>query len=248
MGLLGKIAAYRWLSNGRGGGGGAGSGGLVIVFLIIGAFLVALWAIGSVLSFIWNLIYSIVHPILATAPIITLPVSVILIGLLFARLNPYSYDVATGYLDGTEDKLTHTERTIWVVASINAIFLFESELLQGIGGLLGTLVMIAVALLAIYGFFELFHTPYRCTRLLLNTPEGKQLVVLFLAPILFILISASFNVHLPLPEINSEPLAYAAGLGVMNATYLGGPLAVHQKKTAIRRGARERMESDDTSN
>lgn len=245
MGLLGKVAAYRWLSSGRG-SGGAGSGGLVILFLIIAIVVGIVWAVGTFFSFLWDLIYSIIHPILATAPIITLPASVILVGLLFARLNPYSYDAATSYLDGDEEKLTHTERTIWVVASINAIFLFESEILHGIGGLLGTLIMLAVALLAIYGFFELFHTPYRCARLLLNAPQGQQLVVLFLAPILFIIISSSFNVHLPLPEINSDAVAFAAGLGLMNATYLGGPLVVHRKKTAIRRGARKRMQSNDT--
>lgn len=241
MGLLGKIAAYRWLSNGRSSGGG--EGGLAIFFLIILAVVAVVWAVSKVFSFIWGVIYGTVHPILATAPIITIPVSVLLVGLLFTRLQPYPYDAAIAYLDGEEEKLSHTERSVWVIVSIHAIFVFESGILQNVGGLVGSILTLFVALLALYGFFELIHTPYRCTKLLLNAPQGRQYVLLFLTPILTILISSTFNVHLPLPEIGSEPLAMAAGLTVLNGTYFGGPLAVHWNQTHIRRGARERMQA-----
>lgn len=243
MGLLGKVAAYRWLSNGRSGGGG-GEGGLVILFAIIAAIVAVFWLAASILSFIWGVIYGVVHPVLATAPIITIPLSVLVLGWLFTLFEPYPHDTAITYLDGDDEKLSHTERAVWVIVSVNSIIALElTGVLEGQKGLLGVILAIILALLALYGFFELFHTPYRCTRLLLNAPDGQKYVILFLAPILVLIISSAFNVSLPLPEINSRPLGIAAGLAVLNGTYIGGPLAVHWNQVAIRRGARERMQS-----
>jgi hypothetical protein len=245
MGLLGKVAAYRWLSNG-GGGGGGGQGGLVILFAILAAVLAAFWLAASALSFIWGVIYGVVHPVLATAPIVTIPLSVLLVGSLFTLLEPYSYDTAVAYLDGNDDKLTNVERTVWVVLSVNSIVAIGATgVLEGEKGILGMVLAIVVALLAMYGFFELLHTPYRCTKLLLNAPDGRKYVVLFLAPMLLIVIVSAFGVEPPLPEINSGPLGLAAGLAVYNATYIGGPLAVHWNQTAIRKGAREREQSSE---
>ena len=76
MGLLGKVAAYRWLSN----GGGGGQGGLVILVAIIAAVVAVFWLAASTLSFIWGLIYGVVHPVLATAPIVTIPLSALILG------------------------------------------------------------------------------------------------------------------------------------------------------------------------
>lgn len=243
MGLLGKVAAYRWLSNG-GGGGGGGQGGLVILVAIIAAVLAVFWLAASALSFIWGLIYGVVHPVLARAPIVTIPLSALLLGWLFTLLEPYSYDTAVAYLDGNGDKLTNVERTVWVVVSVNSIVAIGATgVLEGEKGLLGMVLALVVALLALYGFFELFHTPYRCTKLLLNATDGQKYVILFLAPMLVIIISSVFNVSLPLPELNSGPLSMAAGLAVFNGTYVGGPLAVHWNQVAIRRGAREREQS-----
>lgn len=244
MGLLGKIAAYRWLSNG--GGNGGGQGGLVILFAILAGVLAAFWLVASALSFIWGVIYGVVHPVLATAPIITIPLSALLLGSLFTLLEPYSYDTTTAYLDGNEDKLTHAERTVWAVVSVNSIIALEvTGILEGQKELLGMVLAVVVALLALYGFFELLHTPYRCTKLLLNATDGQKYVILFLAPMLVMIISSAFNVHLPLPAISSEPLSIAAGLAVFNGTYIGGPLAVHWNQVAIRKGARERAQSSE---
>lgn len=243
MGFLGKYAAARWASNS--GGGGREGGVLALFFLIFLSVIGVLWGISKILSFIWDFIYGIIHPVIIIAPTVTVPAAVILLGLLFCVLAPYKPKTAIAYIDGAEGTFSHFTRSMWAIAAINALVIVGARGLPQTDGILGNLLLLPLALFMLYGFFELAHTPYRCTKLLLNAPKSKRYVILFLAPILFVIVVGAFG---PFGSGESSTTMSTASLGlaavgILNATYIGGPTTVYLKRNAIREAANERMDS-----
>ncbi|WP_311172651.1 hypothetical protein [Halobellus ordinarius] len=242
MGLLGKYAVYQWVSGGNGGGGDSdGIAVLVIIGAIIAAIAGILWAVTTILSIVWNFIYGLVRPVLIVFPPVTVPLAVILIGWLFTLIGPYPTEKMEAFLDGTDDKLSFTGRSAWALIAINSIFIMgQFDLFPEANGVVGIIFALVVALFLLYGLYEVFHLPYRCTRLLLHAPGGTRYVIAFLSPVIFMLVSGAFNVSLNIPvvssiSLNSEIAVAVGALTILNATYLGGVLAVLWKQDEIHR-------------
>ena len=244
MGLLGKYAAYRWITAGRG-GGSDGSTGLVIILAILAAIFITVWVFATVLSFTWNLIYQTVRPVLALYPPVTLPLAVILVGWLFTLIGPYSTEKAKNALDGKDDSsLSFLGNALWGIAGVNAFMLISAtESFPEPSGLIGILLTLIVIAIMIYGLIEIFHLPYRCIRLLLHAPRGTVYVIALLAPILLGIVSAAFDVSfstpITLPTFESEWVEIGIALGIFNILYVGGPLAVLLNQDTIREHAFE---------
>ncbi|MDL0128445.1 hypothetical protein ACFQJ7_12755 [Halovenus rubra] len=243
MGFLGKYAAFRWVTGGRGGGGGSGGSGFVLIFAVIVGIIGVIWAIFSVFSFVWNLIYGIVRPILMVFPPVTIPLAVALLGWPFTWLSPYSTEKTDAFLNGTEDNLSFGPYAFWAVSSVNIMFLTGAyDAFPEPNGLIEMVIGLVVALLLLYGAYELFHFPYRSFKLLLHSPRGPFYVIALLSPMSAGLITSAFNVSLnivlPLPELLGSELAVIAGsLVFLNTTYLGGALAVLWNQGVIQANA-----------
>lgn len=250
MGLLGKYAAFRWVTGGRGGGGGSSGSGLVLIFAVIVGIIGVIWAIFSVFSFVWNLIYGIVRPILMVFPPVTIPLAVALLGWPFTWLSPYSTEKTDAFLNGTEDNLSFGPYAFWAVSSVNVMFLTGAyDAFPEPNSLIEMVIGLVVALLLLYGAYELFHFPYRSFKLLLHSPRGPFYVIALLSPMSAGLITSAFNVSLnitlPLPDLLGSELAVIIGsLVFLNMTYLGGALAVLWKKDEIRTQATAAKQND----
>lgn len=237
MGFLEKYAGYRWVTSGRGGdGGGAG------IAIVVGIFAVVfgvLWAVSEVFSFLWALTYGLVRPVLAVFPLVTLPLAVVVLGWTFTLIGPYPAEKTEAFLEGTGDHLPFAQQAAWAVTSINVFLAVAGfEAYPDVGGVLGYVVLLVIGLFVLYGVYEFFHFPYRCLRLLLNAPGGTYYVIGVLSPMLFVVLSAAFDVSLGLPVGapvgDSEAVVAVATFAVVNATCLGGALAVLWKRDAIR--------------
>lgn len=239
MGFLGKYATYRWVTAGRGGGDSGGSG-LVLIFALFAGIIGVLWAVSTLLSFVWSLIYGFVRPLLLVFPPVTIPLAVVLVGWPFTWLSPYSAEKTTAFLDGTGDTLSFAVSTVWAVTAINVMILTgHYEAFPEPNGIVGMILALVVAFLLLYGVYELFHFPYRSFKLLLHAPRGSVYVIALLSPMSATLITSAFNVPLniplPLPELLSSELAVTIGaLIFLNITYLGGALAVLANQEVIR--------------
>ncbi len=240
MGLFEKYIAYQWMSSGDGDGGDSDG---IAVFVIIGAIIAALagivWAMTAILSIVWNFVYGLVRPVLVVFPPVTVPLAVILIGWLFTLIGPYPTEKMEAFLDGTDDKLSFTGRSVWALIAINSIFIMaQFDLFPEANGVVGIIFGLVVALFLLYGLYEVFHLPYRCIRLLLHAPDGTRYVIAFLSPVIFLIVSGAFNVPLNIPivssiRLNSEIAVAVGALTILNATYLGGVLAVLLKQDEI---------------
>jgi len=249
MGLLGKLAAYRWMSSGRGGGGG-GSTGLVIVVAIFVGMIGVLWAAASLLSFAYELVYSVVHPLLMVFPPITVPLAVVLVVWPFTWLSPYSAEKTTAFLDGTGDPVSFGTYTVWAVAAINAVFLTgQYDAYPEPNGIVGILVSLVVVCVLLYGFYEVVHFPYRTFRLLSHVPRSRLYIIGVLSPMSATLIAGLFDISLGLPSgfpglIGPEQAVTITGLVFLNWTYLGGAVAVLWNEDVIRTRARTSERTD----
>lgn len=241
MGLLGKYAAYRWMSSGRGDGDDDGSTGLAIIFGILAAIIGVFWVVYVIFSSAWSLVYGVVRPVLMVYPPVTVPIAVAVLGWAFTWIGPYPTEKTEALLNGTGDRLSFAARTVWAVTLVNVFFLLPltgtlPEPRGFVNVVFGLVIVLPVLL---FGLYELFHTPYRCIRLLLHASNGTRYVIAFLSPMLFILLTATFDVSLGIPlsspvSLDSEVAVVIAALTVLNATYLGGSLAVLWKQDSIR--------------
>lgn len=253
MGLINKAAAARWISGG-GGSGGAGGTGLVIILGAFAAVALFFYLLSELFSAVWSVIYGVIHPIAASVPIITVPLGVVLLGLLVTIVGPYPTEKARAFLDGAGDKLTFNQRTAWAVLAINVWLLNfgeESYLVADVDGILRTINFLPILLISILGVYEFFHLPYRCTRLLLHIPKGTYYVIAFLSPMTFILFVSAFNVPLntPLPEfasLESEFALLMTLLAILNISYLSGVAAVIRNQKTIRQSIAKQEENPST--
>ena len=252
MGLLGKVAAYRWLSAGRGGGGGGGAGLVVVAAVFVGVIGV-LWAVASLLSVAYELVYGVVRPILMVYPPVTVPLAVVLVGWPFTWLRPYSAEKTTAFLDGTGDSVSFGTYTVWAVVAINVVFLTgHYDAFPEPNGIVGVLVSLGAVCVSLYGLYEAFHFPYRTFRLLSHVPRSRLYVIGILSPLSVVLVGSLFDVPLGLPSglsqlVASELAVTMTALGFLNWTYLGGAVAVLWNRDVIRTRARtaERTDSRD---
>lgn len=251
MGLLGKYAAYRWVSAGRGDGGGDGGAGLAIILGIFAAIVGVLWVLFTILSSAWNLLYGLVRPVLVVYPPVTVPIAVVLVGWMFTLIGPYSAEKTKALLNGTEDDPSFAARTVWAVTAINGVFLLpQIGALPEPRGFVNVVLGLVILPILLYGLYELFHFPYQCIRLLLHAPTGTRYIIAFLSPMLFIILTAAFDVSLSIPllssvSLNSETAVVIGAFIFLNGTYLGGPLAVLWKQDAIRANASTADRSSD---
>lgn len=250
MGLLGKALAYRWATGG-GGDDGAGGAALAVIFLVFAAFFGVIWATGTILGFIWGVIKSTVQPVLLLFPPVTIPIAMVVLGFLFTLVGPYPSEKATAFLGEDSDKLPFTQRTGWAMVAVNAVLLFpQMNPIPDLGAIDSLVLTVLAAILiggtvlvlGIYGLYELFHTPYRNTRLLLHAPKGRWYAIGALSPILFVIVSGGFEVPLGIPislsgSIESEMAAMLGALAVLNVAYLGGAVAVFRNREEIRSNA-----------
>lgn len=238
MGWLEKAAAYRWLSAGRGGSGG-GDAGLVLVIIFGAIALVAgiVYGVVQLVSFLWGIIYGTVRPVLSIYPPVTIPSAVVFSAWVLTLIGPYSTEKTRALVDRTSDGLSFATRTGLAIVVVNFTLLVSyTESFPEQGGLLQSLFGLGFALVLLYGFYVMFHFPYRCLRLILHIPKGAYYSIAFLSPLLFILISGIFEVPVTNSSSSfvSQQLADALILMIFNVTYIGGGAAVLWKQDAIR--------------
>ncbi|WP_254862252.1 hypothetical protein [Halovivax gelatinilyticus] len=235
MGLLGKYAAYRWLSSGDGGGSGA----LVVFLAVFAGIMLAIWAVFEAFSYAWNLTYGFVRPFFMVYPPVTVPAGVVLGGWVLTRIGPYSAEKANAIVNGTDETYSFAVSGVVAVVAVNAVFLighYEAfpEPSGGTGVVLG-LLLVAIML---YGLYELVHLPYRCIRLVVRAPRGTSYAIAFLSPMVFVILTGAFDLPVDLPFAtpdlpDSERVVTVGALTIINGTYLGGVLAVLWNRDTI---------------
>lgn len=239
MGLLGKYAAYRWLSNSDDGGGG-GDGDVGLVLLIVGAVMGAIILVGLVLKFLGEFLYNIIRPILMISPFLSAILSSLLISsllLLVARYPPETAKTILYHENSDDNPRSFYTSAVLVVGLILGVlthvvrtegdpimdFTWAGEWI----GIPLTLIMnLAFGIAFFYALYKLFQLPYRYHRLMQYAPSGRVYTIVMVFPLALMIVISLFN--LPTPTITLLGIDVIGGgliASVILLTYIA-PIAI----------------------
>ncbi len=242
MGLLGKYAAYRWLSAGDPGGGGGG--GLAVLALLFGALLGGLLVLNFVVTSIVDAIFAYVRPIFMLEPTIVSAFAGLAIAATVARLPKYDPDTAESILAPNGRSAVFYVKAALLVAFLNLyvyglLIDFRMTIRASDHPVVGSWLFYAAWTMAIlYWLYTFVHLPYRYVRLVRHAPTGYRDSTLFLLP----LTTAVVVTLLQLPTVYADSaLGFAI---VVNSSFVLGAAAVKVRAEPRILGRSRRVRSD----
>lgn len=170
MGLLGKYATFRWLSQGSGDGGGGG--GILLILLVFMGFFLIMFAIQAALSFIYDTIRS---GLMIAPNLLTLLVGAALAFLAAAATTPNTPEQASEYLASSNFV---AKSVLALVCAAGILTGYELGFLVPPGEAETSLLIAGVYLVST---FYCLYSLYRATKLVgaLEQPSRYQLAILF---------------------------------------------------------------------
>lgn len=229
MGLLGKAAAVRWISQGRGGGGDDGGAGLVLVIIaaVMGAVLLVTAALTKFVQIVTSVLYATLRPILIVAPRVSVIVCGIAVAGMLALMPKYAPATAKAVLTDEDSRDTsgfYTKGLVIVGLLLVANYLvvvertgFITSLFAGyiphpiFHGILNLIWGIIFFYLLCY---KIFHLPYRCHRLLGHATYGRFVSIGTLFPLTALVVAGGFGLPLglDLPVTALSSFALSSGI------------------------------------